>query len=188
MHRRVPWLLLLAAVAGAAALAALGEVERSAPRAQATVDLGGVSIAVDYGRAAAKGRKVFGALVPYDRVWRLGADEATRLTTDGDLVIGRVTVPAGRYALFALPSLGRWKLIINRVADQWGAYNYDPRQDVGRVDMALEMAETPTDPLTLELLPSAERAAVLRIRWERVVATVPIAVAEAGPPAPGGRP
>jgi len=178
-------ILALLLLATSAAAPAVKEVEHAAPRAQATLLLGGVSIRVDYGRAGAKGRKVFGALVPYDRVWRLGADEATRLETDGDLVIGPLTVPAGRYALFVVPSLGSWKLIVNRVADQWGAFNYDPRQDVGRLEMALAMAETPTDPLTITLEATAERTAVLRVAWEKVVATVPIAIAEAGPPAPG---
>lgn len=171
--------LVLVAPAGAA------EVERGAPRGSAAVSLSGVRVTVDYGRPLARGRKIFGGLVPFDRIWRLGADEATVLRSEGDLLIGDLRVSAGTYALFVLPSLRGWKLVVNRVAEQWGAYNYDPTQDVGRVAMAVAVADAPVEQLTVTLEPTAEREATLRVSWERVTASIALRVEESGPPAPG---
>ena len=91
----------------------------------------GKKITIEYGRPYLKGRKVGQELAPYGKVWRTGADEATALTTEVDLNIGGVKMPAGKYTLYTLPSEGTWKLIINKETGQWGT-KYDEGQDLAR--------------------------------------------------------
>src|SRR5438309_7648567 len=108
--------------------------KRPSPHDSAQVTLKGKKITIEYGRPYLKGRKVGQELAPYGKVWRTGADEATALTTETDLTIGGVKVPAGKYTLYTLPSEGTWKLIINKETGQWGT-KYDESQDLARIDM-----------------------------------------------------
>src|SRR6185503_15232723 len=100
--------------------------KRPSPPGTAEVSLKGKTITIDYSRPSMRGRKIMGELVPYDKVWRTGANEATTLTTPVDLNIGGTKVPAGKYTLWTLPSAGTWKLIINKQTGQWGT-NYDEK-------------------------------------------------------------
>jgi len=100
--------------------------------ARAVID--GGHIAIDYGRPSTRGRVVFGGLVPWGEVWRTGADLATHLTTDRDLRVGELLVPAGTYTLYTVPSPARWTLIVNRKTGQNGLL-YDSAADLGRVDV-----------------------------------------------------
>jgi len=84
-----------------------------------------------YNSPSIRGRKIFGGLVPYDKVWRTGANPATSLKTEVNLKIGTATVPAGNYTLYTLPSTGDWKLIINKQTGQWGT-KYDQSQGFWR--------------------------------------------------------
>lgn len=90
------------------------------PRKSAELTLDGEKISVDYGAPSMRDRKIMGELVPYNQIWRLGANKATHFTTEADLAMGGVNVPAGTYTLFALPSETGWKLIINKTTGQWG--------------------------------------------------------------------
>src|SRR5262249_18433420 len=92
-------------------------------------------VTVAYGRPSAKGRKIWGGLVPYGKWWRLGSDEATTLTTQQPIKVGDLTIPAGTHTLFLLPEEnGPTKLIVNKQLGHWGL-QYDEKQDLGRVDM-----------------------------------------------------
>ncbi|MEM7658573.1 MAG: DUF2911 domain-containing protein, partial [Bacteroidota bacterium] len=93
----------------------------------------GAAITINYGSPAAKGRALYGDLVPYGKVWRTGANEATTFETKQALAIGGQTLPAGKYGFFTIPGEGEWTLIFNETADQWGAYEYDESKDVLRV-------------------------------------------------------
>ena len=105
-----------------------------APPAQASVTLDGKSVTIDYNAPSMRGRKIMGGLVPYGKVWRTGANPATTLKTAVNLKIGDLTVPAGTYTIYSLPSETTWKLIVNKQTGQWGTvYNQD--QDLGRTDM-----------------------------------------------------
>lgn len=87
------------------------------------------NVSVTYGRPAKKGRDIFGALVPYDKVWRAGADEATEITFKKDGSLGGKPVKAGTYTLFTVPSQNEWTIILNSQLKQWGAYEYDKHKD-----------------------------------------------------------
>jgi len=133
------------------------------PRAQGQPPL---RIAIDYGQPHARGREVVGQVVPLDAVWRTGANEATTLTTDVDLVIGGARVPKGSYTLFTLPSARGWKLIINKQTGQWGT-EYHAEQDLARVDLRARTLREPLDSFTIWLVPAGGDGAqgTLRLAW-----------------------
>ena len=95
--------------------------KRPSPPAKATFDLGGgKSVTIDYSSPRAKGRKIYGELVPFGQVWRTGANEATTFVTTADLNVGGTTVPAGSYTLFTVPSQDKWTLILSKKTGEWG--------------------------------------------------------------------
>jgi hypothetical protein len=174
---------------GLALLAAAGarsapEVARSAPRGEASLLIAGKRLAVSYGRPALRGREIFGVLVPWGEIWRTGADEATRLASEIDLRFGALSVPKGAYALFTVPGERGWQLVVNRVADQWGAFNYDASQDLGRVPMRMQLLSAPLERLSIALTAKGEAGGTLWIGWEKVVVSAEFeALPEIPPPA-----
>ncbi len=160
-------LATLAALIGAV----IAQGNRVSPHETTELTLNGKKIAITYGRPYMKGRKIMGGLVPFGQVWRAGADEATVLKTEADLVIGNLAVPKGSYAIFTLPSETGWKLIVNKVAEQWGAFNYDEKQDLGRVDMKVGKTPAPVEQFTITLAKSGD-GGTLKMEWENTVASV----------------
>jgi hypothetical protein len=141
--------------------------------ARATV--GRANVLVDYGRPLRRGRTIFGGIVPFDTVWRTGANAATQFRTDVDLSMGGVTVPAGTYTLWTVPSRGGpWKLVVNRQTGQWGTV-YDPAQDLARIDLRTETVETPVERFTITVEPQGG-GGVLALAWDRTRAWVPFTV------------
>ena len=157
-----------------AVLAIAQQRPRASPHETVELMLNGKKVSISYGRPYMKGRKVVGGtLVPYDQVWRTGADEATKLTTDTDLMIGNLSVPKGSYSLFTLPSPSGWKLIVNKTADQWGAFKYEAAQDLGRADMKVKALSAPVEQFTIKLAGSG-KAGTLTMQWEQTEASIPI--------------
>ena len=150
--------------------------QRVSPHEQTAVTIDGKKITIDYGRPYVKGRKIFGGLHAYGTVWRAGADEATKLTTPADLTIGNLQVPKGEYALFVLVQEKAWKLIVNSVANQWGAFKHDPSKDLGRVDMKTIAAPALAEQFTISLEPRGPKGGTLKMAWENTVATVDFSV------------
>ena len=130
-------------------LARGSDAERKSKNGMLEADIGGVSVHVLYGRPEARGRALFGDLVPYGEVWRTGADEATTITLDKDTLFEGQKVPAGSYALFTIPNETEWTVVLNRTAKQWGAYKYDQAQDLLRVEVT-PMQKEHTEALTFE--------------------------------------
>jgi len=133
----------------------------------------GKKVTIEYSRPSAKGRKIVGGLVPYDQVWRTGANEATSLKTDTNLEIGGTTVPAGSYTLFSLPGQSSWKLIINKQTGQWGT-NYDQSQDLARVNMTVSALPQSVEQFTIGLDKTGSDAANLNLDWEKTRASVDV--------------
>ncbi len=149
--------------------------QRKSPHDQASVDLNGKKVTIEYGRPYLHGRKaVGGTLVPYDEVWRLGSDEATKLTTATDLQIGDLAVPAGSYALFTIATAKGWTLIVSKTANQWGAFSYDKGQDLGRTPMQVAKLTSPVEQFTIAFKKTGDHAAKLMLTWENTSATVDI--------------
>ena len=132
----------------------------------------GASIAVRYSRPSMRGRVIFGNVVPWNQVWRTGANQATVFETSADLVIAGAPVPAGKYSLWTLPSPGGWKLIVNRNTGQWGT-DYDAQYDLARIDMRVEQLPRPVEQFTIAIEPSGKRG-VLKLEWERTRVSVPV--------------
>src|SRR5215467_11355705 len=148
--------------------------KRASPHADVTAALAGKKITVSYGRPYMKGREIFGGLVPWGQVWRTGADEATTITTEADVVIGGLKVPKGEYALFTVPTEKQWTLVVNKTAKQWGAFKYDAAQDLGRAPMTVASSTQPVEQFTIELVPAGKQL-TLKLAWDKTVATVAIA-------------
>ncbi|HEU4827846.1 MAG TPA: DUF2911 domain-containing protein [Gemmatimonadales bacterium] len=129
----------------------------------ATVD--GADIQIDYGRPRARGRTIMGELVPWNEVWRTGANAATGFITSADLLIGGVEVPAGSYTLYSLPRPDGADLIVNRQTGQWGT-EYDPALDLARIPLVRRVLEVPVEQFTIAL-DSTGAGTVLRLAWER---------------------
>jgi hypothetical protein len=102
----------------------------------------GKSIKVDYSSPRAKGRKIYGGLVPYGKVWRTGANEATTFVTDANLTAGGKDIPAGSYTLFTVPNQGKWALVISKKTGEWGTDYPGEGEDLARIDM--EASKTPS--------------------------------------------
>ena len=132
-------------------------------RDTARVALDGAQLWIDYGRPAQRGRVIFGDLVKWGEVWRLGANAATQLVTSKTIVIGGVSVPAGRYSLFMIPERDGGTLIINRETGQWGT-SYRPEMDLARIPLVATSAEA-TERFTIELTSDDTKKATLRLRW-----------------------
>jgi Protein of unknown function (DUF2911) len=140
---------------------------RVSPSVSLTHDLGISSLKLEYARPAVKGRKVWGDLVPFGQVWRAGANSATVLTFSDPVRIAGKEVPAGSYALFALPGAESWTLILNKQAKQWGAYFYKQDEDVLRWRVK-PRAIPHQEWLEFVVEPDGERAWDVELRWERV--------------------
>ena len=132
----------------------------------------GASIAVRYSRPSMRGRVIFGNVVPWNQVWRTGANQATVFETSADLVIAGAPVPAGKYSLWTLPSPGGWKLIVNRNTGQWGT-DYDAQYDLARLDMKVEPLRQPVEQFTIAIEPTGT-GGVLKLEWERTRVSVPV--------------
>ncbi len=105
------------------------EAQIKSPRKMISTTSGGNTITVNYGAPSVRGRTIWGDLVPYNEVWRTGANEATTIEFDKDVVIEGNKVSAGKYSLFTIPSENEWTIILNKVSKQWGAYKYDKSKD-----------------------------------------------------------
>ena len=147
--------------------------KRPSPPGTAEVTLKGKKITIDYSRPYLKGRKVGQELAPYGKVWRTGANEATALTTEVNLNIGGVKVPAGKYTLYSLPSEGTWKLIINKQTGQWGTH-YDESQDLARIDMKKSALPQSVEQFTISFEKTSDTAAELNLDWENTRVSVTV--------------
>jgi hypothetical protein len=144
------------------------------PAEEASVNLNGKPLTIYYCAPSMKGRKIFGELVPYGKVWRTGANSATTLKTQSSLRIRDLIVPPGTYTLYTLPDEHGWKLIVNKQTGQWGTvYNQD--QDLGRVDMMEGVL--PSSPVELFLINfehTEGNKTELHLHWDTTNVYVPI--------------
>jgi hypothetical protein len=173
-------LLILPTLLVAASVLLAEEKPRVSPHETVNATVGDAKITIVYGRPYSKDpksgekRKIWGGLVPYGQVWRMGADEATLFTTDKAVLIGGTTVEAGTYSLFLLPEEGGAKLIVNKQTGQWGT-KYDASQDLVRIDMMKQAAEKPADQFTIAV-DKTMADGVMKLTWENTQYSVAVAV------------
>ncbi|WP_124640451.1 MULTISPECIES: DUF2911 domain-containing protein [Amniculibacterium] len=136
-------------------------------------------VSVDYGRPGVKGREIFGKLVPFNEVWRTGANSSTKITFGQEVSFGGKTVPAGTYALFIVPQAQSWKLILNKDSQQWGAYGYNDKLNVTDIDVPVQKLPQTMEWFTIELNPAKDDQLDMTVEWENSKVVVPIRVAKA---------
>ncbi len=156
-----------------AAFAQMGG-NRPSPAESASCDLsGGKTVKTDYSSPRMKGRKIYGDLVPFREVWRTGANEATTLVTNANLLVGGKPVPPGSYTIFTVPRADRWTLIINKKTGEWGIpYKYESDELV-RVDMEVSKLPSPVENFTIAYDKNSS-GCTLRMDWETTRASVEI--------------
>jgi hypothetical protein len=156
-----------------AALASAQE-KRPSPSAQAQCKFSdGKTITVNYSSPRAKGRKIFGDLVPYGEVWRTGANEATTFVTDANLTIDGKDIPAGSYTIFTVPGQDKWTLIVNKKTGEWGIpYKYES-DELARADMTVSKTSAPVENFTISFHEMGN-GCHMYLDWENTRATVKI--------------
>jgi hypothetical protein len=151
-----------------------GAIGQMSPPDTTKATIGGANIQVAYSRPLKRGRVIFGNVVPWNQVWRTGANAATQLTTDKDLVFGSTVVPAGKYTLWTLPTPTGAKLIINSETGQWGT-DYHPDKDFTRVDLTSNKLSTPVEQFVIGVSARGS-GGVLRMAWDDREYLVPFSV------------
>jgi len=170
---------------GAAVLAVLGymgfvymksQTKKASPEEKVTFVHNGVNIVVDYSRPSKKGRVIFGELVPYGKVWRTGANEATTLMIDKPITLGGADLAGGTYTLWTIPEIRSWTVILNSKMYPWGV-NYDgeaqrdPVADVAKVEVPVESLASPVEQFTITV---EGTPAALTLKWDQVQVSVPL--------------
>jgi len=149
------------------------ETPQPSPTQTLKQNFGLSSITLTYSRPAIKGRKVFGDLVPFGKVWRTGANEATTLVTDTNLNVGGKDVPAGSYTIFTLPNADKWVLIISKKTGEWGIPYPGEGEDFTRVDMRVSQLSSPMENFTIAFDQTGSTCA-MHVDWEKTRASVDI--------------
>jgi len=143
---------------------------QKSPRKQAEGAIDGVKVAVDYSSPSVKGRKVWGGLEAYGKVWRAGADTNTTVSFDKEVKVGGKTLPAGKYGFFIIPNEeGNWVVIFNKRNEDWGAYSYDEKQDAARVEVAPTFVDENQETLMYAI---GEKS--VDFAWEKARLSIPI--------------
>ncbi|HTC95024.1 MAG TPA: DUF2911 domain-containing protein [Terriglobales bacterium] len=170
--RKRPFKLTIAITAILCAFPMMAQQKRLSPHETVSAVIDGNRITVVYGRPYTKdpktgeNRKIWGKLVPYGKVWRTGADEATLLITQKAIVMGKTAIPAGAYSVYTLPAEdGSAKLIINKQIGQWGT-QYDEKQDLARIDLKKDALEAPVDQFTMAVEKNPSGGGALKMMWE----------------------
>lgn len=156
------WMLTIASVAVLTAFIFAQEQKKPlSPPGTATLTFAdGKTVTINYSRPSMRNRKIFGGLVPYDQVWRTGANAATSLKTDVALNIGGTNVPAGSYTIYSLPGMNSWQLIINKQTGQWGT-EYSQGQDLARIPMKVTRRSSGLELFTISFDKMGGNAATL---------------------------
>jgi DUF2911 family protein len=148
--------------------------KRPSPPASASFTFpDGKTLKIDYSSPRMKGRKIYGALVPYGQVWRVGANEATTFVTDTDLMVGDKEVPAGSYTIFAIPEEGKWTLIISKKTGEWGIPYPGEQFDFARTPMQVQKLDSPMESFTITLVKAGDGCS-MNFDWDVTRATIQI--------------
>jgi hypothetical protein len=171
--RLIGLILALVLVTGAVLAERGDDADRPSKNGKTEGTIDGVDVVIEYGRPNVKGREIWGGLVPYGKVWRTGANEATTITFGADVTVEGQKLAAGTYGLFAIPGEEEWAVIFNKVANQWGAFEYAEAEDALRVTVAPGASEESVEAMDFVIDGSS-----VVLRWEKL--TVSFEVAKAG--------
>ena len=182
---KIKFTLIIATII-ATDLPVMAQRKRISPHETISATIDGNKVTIVYGRPYSKDpktgdiRKIWGTLVPYGKVWRTGADEATLLTTEQPIMLGGTTIPAGTYSLFTLPAAdGTAKLIVNKKTGQWGVpYKVDSEatNELARIDLKKDTLDKTVDQFTMAIEPNPAGGGALKMKWENTGYEVPFTV------------
>ena len=150
-------------------------VPAASPAATISQQVGLGTVTVDYARPSLKGRTMFGDRVPYGKVWRTGANKITNIVLSEAMTLNGKALAAGTYGLYSIPTADSFTFIINKDAKAWGAYDYKEVNDVMRLVVRPERSAMKTETLTFEFVDITPTSATLQVRWDEMVARLPIA-------------
>jgi len=152
------------------------ELPQASPTATLKQRVGLTDIEITYSRPGVKGRKIFGGLEPWGEVWRAGANNATKVTFSSPVKINGTSLAAGSYGLFALLGENEWQVIFNKIADQWGAYKYDQKDDVARIPAKPTRLSQPVETFTIDFANIKDESALLNLAWETTLVSLKLEV------------
>ncbi len=178
---KLKYALPILAAAAVTTLPLMAQSKKLSPHETISRVIDGSRVTVTYGRPYTKDpktgepRKIWGGLVPYGKVWRTGADEATVLITEKPIVMGETTIPAGAYSVYTWPEEGGAKLIINKQLGQWGL-TYDEKQDLARIDLKKDATDKAVDQFTMAVDKNPSGGGLLKLSWENTQYSIPFSV------------
>ena len=159
----------------------------ASPLGMSTLKYDNVYIKITYGRPSKRSRTIFGDLVPYGKVWRTGANEATEITITQDVRMNGNLVKQGTYTLFTIPQKDRWTIILNSELGQWGAFKYDSKKDILRFEVptnetlssyemfTIEFSDK--DPITGKMISDRPGSTAIVLKWDKAVTLIPLELA-----------
>lgn len=161
--------LAMAFIFGLASQEALAQFQMPAlsPKATVSQTIGLTDVTITYSRPGVKGRAIWGSLVPYDQVWRTGANQATTFAVNDDVLIEGQKLAKGTYSLHTIPTPGNWTIIFNKVADQWGSYNYKQDEDALRVSVTPGTGEF-VERMRFTIEDMTDSTAQVVLAWEKL--------------------
>ena len=149
---------------------------RVSPHESVSNTVDGAELTIVYGRPSMRGRTIFGALVPYGRVWCPGADEATTLESNKELLVGNLRVPPGPHTIWMLPTAGRWTLVVSKNPSGFHTF-YDAERDLGRLELKKQELATPVEQLTFTI-GKAPQGGTISMTWERTEVSAAFSVVQ----------
>ena len=150
-------------------------VTSASPAASFEQEVGSGKIKITYSRPLVRGRKIFGELVPFDKLWRTGASDCTVITTSEDISFGNNVLKAGSYSIFSIPSINEWTIIVNSDTTLHGETGYDEKKDIMRFKVPLEKSPNFYETFTIELNDiNSKGEAFLKILWENTMVKIPV--------------
>lgn len=152
----------------ASSLSAQLRLPRPSPKSTVSQTVGVTDVTISYSRPGVKNRVIWGELVPWDAVWRTGANEATTIAFSTDVMVEGNKLAAGTYSLHTIPGKSEWTLIFNSVSDQWGSYSYDAAKDVLRVKVKPQTEAEPSEMLTFDFPTVKADSAEVALLWEKI--------------------
>ena len=155
---------------------------RTSPLAIVTAHYKNTYLKITYCQPQKNGREIFGKLVPYEQVWRTGANEATEITITNDLLVKGTTLKAGTYSLFTIPGKEKWSIIFNNDLGLWGSYNYNPKMDALRFDVPVKSTSENVvyEPFTIRIDQKTDTAELFLL-WDNIQVSFPIQFIEPKP-------
>jgi hypothetical protein len=159
----------------ATAAAAQSGPPRPSPKATVSQVVGVTQIDIAYSRPGVKGRQIWGGLVPHGQMWRTGANEATTIAFSTDVQVEGKPLPAGKYALFSIPTADKWTVVFNRQGDQWGAFDHKPEEDALRIEIGPREAPQ-LERMAFTIPEVTDTSAVVELRWEKLAVPFTVTV------------